>query len=1107
MSLTTVPARGEVEELRIALALNGGVGLAVWIGGVANEVERLVSRRGSYDDLLRLTATEARVDVISGSSAGGINGAFLATAIVHATELAPLRGLWVDQGDLADLLRDPLERRAPSLMRGDDYFLPQLRRAFATLWNPNPATRRTPEEAPIVLTLTTTLLQGEPTTIPDDYGTVITDVDHKARFVFERESQCPPGADPFADREIIDQLAVAARSTASFPGAFESSYVPVDVATTSPYRPAMGAFLRPPITADRFVVDGGVLDNKPIEGAVADIFRQRAERPVRRVLAYVVPDPGYNPDAHRFLPAWSDAPSVAAVALASLVTLPRYQSIGEELRLIREHNREVADHRRARLSLVGLLEPETIVGVAEDLFPVYAALRRDRSIRSIVEEVSEALSAQTQSGLPFRGRREWLRSLFDAVDLPWVPSMPPRAASPGIDPDNWRWGTRAVEKVGATVLSMLRDMQQLAALVPPAPAELAALSNRAFDAVLDLARLRAADGEFWRTRASQLIETGILSEPSGAGLEQLGRDAGAWVRESLLGWAREPFVPGIPRLAALGPMTIRQAGGTLAADLAQTTVAAEPVVRAVLEATEPFAGSAGVERVREDLSRLAGFLVPGAGDHATPPTDHRTLCRLLSLHVAMAALDGNDVVEQDVELIQISGDTPSSVGGPDHAQGKLSGIQLGHFGAFYRRSWRANDWMQGRLDGARRLAQIVLSPARLRAIAWDAGSGTVGSVAAEAIAHVAWSGATDEKLKAALERRYDRAGVERELQFLDHPEVAVPEMLPLCVDAVARRFQLEVLLDELPQLYQAVVRDEATGTRAEGASSDFAHAFRAAGGSQSGLMDPEAALTLYRNLRIGEEKVTNDIGSDLFSSTVSQLLATTALVLNDHHLPLGFLKNALRAIRAPLLLAYLLVRSATSGRAGAAVNSALVAGGALIVGLSLLTSESLPGILVTAGWAGFSAALLLILLRSRLGILRTVIPVAAVAGLGAFMTWVAVQHGFRAFFNHQRGEAIAILLLVGVLVYVGSLRRPAASAHARAVKRIPRGVEVVAVEVDGRPWRRVQRVASAGADDQVFELSPKGKVRFGDGVHGSPPPPGAVITLRYREGSGVGGIA
>ncbi|HEY8199716.1 MAG TPA: patatin-like phospholipase family protein, partial [Actinomycetota bacterium] len=99
------------QELRFALALNGGVSLAVWMGGVVMECNRIVLQdplrrekapggpvpaSGAYGELLKLTRTTPRFDVIAGASAGGLNGALLAAAMVYQRDLASVRDLWLE---------------------------------------------------------------------------------------------------------------------------------------------------------------------------------------------------------------------------------------------------------------------------------------------------------------------------------------------------------------------------------------------------------------------------------------------------------------------------------------------------------------------------------------------------------------------------------------------------------------------------------------------------------------------------------------------------------------------------------------------------------------------------------------------------------------------------------------------------------------------------------------------------------------------------------------------------------------------------------------------------------------------------------------------------
>jgi len=116
------------EEIRFGVVMNGGVSLAVWMGGVALELDRLVKAGGGsgpYADLLRLTGCTARVDVVSGTSAGGVNGAALALAQVNRfADLASLRDVWVEQGRIEALLRQPFRGAPSSLLKGDDHFLP-----------------------------------------------------------------------------------------------------------------------------------------------------------------------------------------------------------------------------------------------------------------------------------------------------------------------------------------------------------------------------------------------------------------------------------------------------------------------------------------------------------------------------------------------------------------------------------------------------------------------------------------------------------------------------------------------------------------------------------------------------------------------------------------------------------------------------------------------------------------------------------------------------------------------------------------------------------------------------------------------------------------------
>ena len=100
--------------------------------------------------------------------------------------------------------------------------------------------------------------------------------------------------------------------------------------------------------------------------------------------------------------------------------------------------------------------------------------------------------------------------------------------------------------------------------------------------------------------------------------------------------------------------------------------------------------------------------------------------RLLKLVLAERALLPADAeLDQPVEFVQFSANTRTllapaddSLPAPQQLDSvtKLRGVELHHFAAFYKSSWRAWDWMWGRLDGCGWLVHILLDPRRILAV-------------------------------------------------------------------------------------------------------------------------------------------------------------------------------------------------------------------------------------------------------------------------------------------------------------------------------------------------------------------------------------------------------
>jgi len=172
------------EEVRLALVLNGGVSLAIWMGGVTCELDR--ARRAAFPELRKLEGvgvwekvcraleTRLTIDVIAGTSAGGLNGGVLATAIARRAAMPILREQWKRLGDFDKLLiRDDAGDAGDQLsVLNGAFFAKSIADVFHQLENAPTASTDDEDAAPstVALTLTATALHGEPAHFVDQAG-------------------------------------------------------------------------------------------------------------------------------------------------------------------------------------------------------------------------------------------------------------------------------------------------------------------------------------------------------------------------------------------------------------------------------------------------------------------------------------------------------------------------------------------------------------------------------------------------------------------------------------------------------------------------------------------------------------------------------------------------------------------------------------------------------------------------------------------------------------------------------------------------------------------------------------------------------------------------
>ena len=835
-----IPETGQ--EVRFAVAMSGGVSLAVWMGGVAREMNLLQQAsnlrrspsppasagtgrddqcRELYRSLLDLLDVTITTDVLSGTSAGGINAALLGLASVTGLDLGGLRDLWLTTGSMDMLLRDPGEPNPPSLMQGDKVLFSQLNRGLDDFYHS--AVRYPPPARPEISTtvfITTTMMSGETSRFTDDYGTLVPDVDHHGLFTFDEAALGAAGGKP-----ALTALALAARSSASFPAAFEPSYVPVnssiDPAQGVPEHPDMAAFAN--MTRSHWAADGGLLANRPLTPLLAKVFAQPATGQVRRVLAFVVPDGGGIPRAKpEPVPDddW-DKPLTIAGALRADLGAQLSQSIASDLEATRAHNERINARHDLRRSLADLGSR-----LRDDPPSAGAPTSSDGLITG---RMLRDFERQQGTGLAQPLLAEMMRQLT-TMDIPaaWAAELAPGEADRS-GPAEPRMATMMVHALGCGWREQPAQpaADGTATVPPPVSEEAAAWAAWGGVAAYDrAARFGLPVFHAARTAAIQLIRLGYQQATTGdarvalaghrkaledtsAELPPGWADDGNQVRDYLKETASAGSAPDL--MSVTGNLADRKRQALLIADSADPALAHawELLAVAVQSLLADLRSQAGPE-VRASRAEAAGAIDVYLRyfDGATEPP--QLADRLLKLVLAERALLPADAeLDQPVEFVQFSANTrtllaPGNGSLPATQQldsvTKLRGVEFHHFAAFYKSSWRAWDWMWGRLDGSGWLVHILLDPRRILAVVENEPEAFLeGQRAAKFAARLRQTAGLPDGLSGDC--------LEEDLAFLDQHTADIPVSLPNSALFLAQAWQNLIAASELPAVAERMVAD------------------------------------------------------------------------------------------------------------------------------------------------------------------------------------------------------------------------------------------------------------------------------------------------------------
>jgi patatin-related protein len=724
------------KELRLALICYGGVSLAIYMHGVTREIWHMVrasrafhdgtpptrSSEIVYHDLLaelsRVSGVKLRVlaDIIAGSSAGGINGIFLSQAIVTGQSLEPLTNMWLDMADV-DVLLDPdarplsrftkfwatpiawmiLRRRGGAVERtvakeaqqevaaklsrfvrarwfappfGGNVFSKLLLDALNAMAASTAEAPLLPASQPLDLFVTVTDFHGHDQVLRLNSPHEVTESEHRITVDFSTR-----GRTGLAD---IAELIFAARATASFPGAFPPFSVrELDrlLARENVTWPGRNAFLKRILpqqfaanaAEDTMLIDGSVLANAPFNQAISALRNRPARREVDRRFVYIDPKPGRpsfrfgqrNADGTADMPR--KPPGFFSTILGATSNIPREQPIRDSLEKITGRSERIERMRHVIDSLRSEVENtvETLLGKTWFLTqPTASRMEKWRHSAQEKAIVAAGFGYRAYSHLKIAG-------VVDDIIATARRSLPDTAATFFRDLRAALW-----TEIGARGLDALPQHKGKAT-------------------ALQIAFFRAHDLRF-RIRRLRFLARHLTEEVEN--VIDMPDDNIAKMRDAIYNCLALFLDLETAEFLGVDFAMAARSGIDDPAGLMDHLAAQRDLVRTDGKVDKMLCDAMLKLPVEARRVMLLGYLGYALYDIATLPL------------LQDEGFDEFDPVKVD----RISPDDCASIrkGG---AGATLKGIEFNNFGAFFSRAYRENDYLWGRLHGAERMIDILIS--------------------------------------------------------------------------------------------------------------------------------------------------------------------------------------------------------------------------------------------------------------------------------------------------------------------------------------------------------------------------------------------------------------
>ncbi|WP_410668928.1 DUF3376 domain-containing protein [Amycolatopsis sp. cmx-4-68] len=725
--------------------MRGGVSLAVWMGGACREITALRSsdagpgspaavtardlvQRAIYRQILEVSGYEqVDVDVIAGTSAGGLNGALLASHLVYGMRFDDgIRDIWLRLGDLELLTRHPGRGFPPSLLEGDEGFYvrlaEQLKRLLADSGAASLETQNSPRLVRLILTATRLFPRNE--YLRPSVGQALLASWSQAHLAFRHyRTECGLAHSIFTDfpagsANHLDRLAYAARTTSSFPGAFEPARLTVtgpEITDLEPWHNAIGTCSEtgvPDTGSDQAqLMDGGVLDNIPLSWAIRAVAGAPAQAPVDRWLLYLQPVP---PTPPKLPPSSAQRGSLARLARVVRALISTKMNSETLLDDAAELSDAWTSAQRLHGTAGGLPGDPDLAhlpgrGTCRQLMPRYADAVASVEADRLARLVDDPISLAGPDPLPIPDSRAFTDGQAAAPILEHLrgPAIPDLVRPPGNRELNTCWfrSPLAPARAVALVLDWVQAVEASRELDPKQLEAISEIRDELYEArfaceVLLASRdrllLRGGSPDFevlpWVMTACRRLACFI--ETAGTLAQErkwccvLADVAEHAVQSDLL-----PVEPGFPD-GFLQPIWDRVA--SLAGNLVEQI---GPAARVAGFTALHQAASAGRCKTLHVLAVAELLIGPLRPDPLAEPSRIR-------VHAMSAA------ARSPLESILLRR-TPAT--DSERVDSKLSGNQLMNFASFLSARWRLNDWTWGRLDAACSLVDVVARSERLLA--------------------------------------------------------------------------------------------------------------------------------------------------------------------------------------------------------------------------------------------------------------------------------------------------------------------------------------------------------------------------------------------------------